>query len=415
MSEMRLLNNSGLHGLFKGNWILQTLYFVVLFTSIWSNVSVYIIVVFCLLGMLILPIRKYLDKTAVLLGLFSVFYCIPILFAGVGSWFNFASYLLCPVIFYIYGKYVVDKLRESKLIALFFAVSILLFSIVLYVSAIQDIIQNKFVNITRSFSIWGMDGGQDSLSATLYGLVASLGLVGLSVAFTRTVLTKSVKGMFLLLFVLSMLTVLHLVNRTGIVIATVCVFCVSTYCSQGKVWRLLMVGLLVFVSFLLLIELNVINQNVIDAYTNRNEGGSSVSSVGGRWDMWTDGIQNVFRYPLGWDVEGAQYGYAHNLWIDVARVSGILPFLCFLMATLISYGKLFKLLRSKDMTIVPLLLGLNVCFFLSTFVEPVVEAIPLYFYLYMMLWGIQNAVLCDFDMERKWLTLVNGKECWCRR
>ena len=170
-----------------------------------------------------------------------------------------------------------------------------------------------------------------------------------------------------------------------------------------------------FCVVLLLIELNVINQNVIDAYTNRNEGGSSVSSVGGRWDMWTDGIQNVFRYPLGWDVEGAQYGYAHNLWIDVARVSGILPFLCFLMATLISYGKLFKLLRSKDMTIVPLLLGLNVCFFLSTFVEPVVEAIPLYFYLYMMLWGIQNAVLCDFDMERKWLTLVNGKECWCRR
>lgn len=396
MSKGYLLNSGGLYGLFelfKGNWILQTVYFVVLFTSIWSNVSRYIIFVFCLLVMLILPIRKYVDKTAVLLGSFSVFYCIPILFAGVGSWFNFASYLLCPVIFYIYGKYVVDKLRESKLIALFFAVSILLFSIVLYMSAIQDITQNGFVNITRSFSIWGMSGGQNSLSATLYGLVASLGLMGLSIIFVRTALPKKLKGMFLLLFVLSMLTVLHLVSRTGIVIAMVSVFCVSVYCSQGKIWRFLIVGLFVFMSFLFLFELNVIDQNVIDAYTNRNGGDSSVSSVGGRWDRWVDGIQNVFRYPLGWDIEVTQYGYAHNLWIDVARVSGILPFLCFLMVTLISYSKLFKLLKLKNMTIVPLLLGLNICFFLSSFVEPVIEAIPLYFYLYLMLWGIQNRVL----------------------
>ena len=70
------LNN----GLFKGNWILQTVYFVVLFTSIWSNVSIYIIFVFCLLCMLTLPIRRYADKTVVFLGLFSFFivyqYCL---------------------------------------------------------------------------------------------------------------------------------------------------------------------------------------------------------------------------------------------------------------------------------------------------------------------------------------------------
>ena len=403
MSKGYLLNSGGLYGLFelfKGNRILQTVYFVVLFTSIWSNVSIYIIFVFCLLVMLILPIRKYVDKTAVLLGSFSVFYCIPILFAGVDSWFNFASYLLCPVIFYIYGKYVVDKLRELKLIALFFAVSILLFSIVLYVSAFQSIRQEGFVNITRSFSIWGRVGEQDSLSATLYGLVASLGLVGLSVVFTRTALTKSVKGMFLLLFAFSMLTVLHLVNRTGIVIATACVFCVSVYCSQGRIWRFLIVGLLVFMLVLFLMESNVIDQNVIDAYTNRNEGDSSVTSAGGRWDRWIDGFQNIFRYPLGWDIEAPQYGYAHNLWIDIARISGILPFFVFLIVTLISFGNLIKLLKLKDMTMVPLLLGLNICFFLSSFVEPVIESIPLYFYLYLMLWGVQNAVLRNLSPQR---------------
>ena len=400
MSKGHLLNNSGLYGLFKGNWILQTVYFVVLFTSIWSNVSIYIIFVFCLLSLLILPIRKYVDKTVIFLVLFSIFYCLPLIFFGVDSWFNFASYLLCPVIFYMYGKYVVDKLKESKLIALFLAVSILLFSIVLYLSAIQDIAQNKFVNITRSFSIWGMDGGQDSLSATLYGLVASLGLVGLSVFFARTALTKGVKGVFLLLFVLSMLTVLHLVNRTGIVIAVACVFCVSAYCSQGRIWRLLGCGLLVFMLVLLLIELNVIDQNVVDAYANRNEGIGEVNTAGGRWDKWVDGIQNVLKYPLGWDVEAPQYGYAHNLWIDIARISGFLPFLCFLIVTFISYGKLLKLLRLKDMTIVPLLFGLNVCFFLSSFVEPVIEAIPLYFYLYLMLWGVQNAVLRNLSPQR---------------
>lgn len=390
------LNN----GLFKGNWILQTVYFVVLFTSIWSNVSIYIIFVFCLLCMLTLPIRRYADKTVVFLGLFSFFYCIPILFAGVDSWFNFASYLLCPVIFYIYGKYMVDKLETPKSLTVFFTVSILLFSIVLYISVFQDIVQGGFVNVTRSFSIWGMDGGQNRLAATLYGLVSSLGLVGLSVGFTRMVLPKKLKGMFLLLFVLSMLTVLHLVNRTGIIVAMLCVFCVSVYCSQGKIWRLLVVGLLVCILVLLLIELNIINQDVVDAYTNRNEGIGKVNTAGGRLDKWIDGVQNIFRYPLGWDIEAPQYGYAHNLWIDIARISGILPFFVFLIVTLISFGNLIKLLKLKDMTMVPLLLGLNICFFLSSFVEPVIEAIPLYFYLYLMLWGVQNAVVRNLNPQR---------------
>ena len=107
---------------------------------------------------------------------------------------------------------------------------------------------------------------------------------------------------------------------------------------------------------------------------------------------WGVGLQNIFRFPFGWDVEEPQYGYAHNLWIDIARVSGIIPFVFFLIVTFMSYYKLLKMLMLKDMAITPLILGLHICFFLSLFVEPVIEALPLYFYLYLMLWGIQNEV-----------------------
>ena len=140
------------------------------------------------------------------------------------------------------------------------------------------------------------------------------------------------------------------------------------------------------------IKLQLISPEVFDAYSYRNE----ESGDGGRRDKWLLGLQYVIKYPLGWITEGTQSGYVHNLWLDIARVSGIFPFILFLMATWLSYCKFFKLWRLNNMTIFPLLLGMNICFLLSSMVEPVIEAVPLYFYLYIMMWGIQNRILYSF-------------------
>ena len=400
MHEVMRANNNGILQLFKGNWILQIMYFIMLFVSIWGYLTTYIVFVFCMLGLLCVPFKKYINKEASLLLLFSVFYCLSLLLSEVESWFNFASYLLGPVIFYVYGNWIVGKLRTPQNIALFWSISILLFSFVLYISALQDISQKGFVNITRSFPIWGMNTEHDFLSATLYGLVASLGLAGLPIFLYKNPLNRIAKYIFLLLFVLSLATVIHLVNRTGPVIAFVCLFVVTAYKFQKHAFKLLLAGLMIFVLVIGLLKLGIIDQAVFDAYSDRNEGVGEVGTAGGRLERWTAALQNLFKYPFGWNLDAPEYGYAHNLWLDIARVSGIFPFIFFVVATVISYRKFFRLLKLKDQAIVPLLLGLNVCFLLSAMVEPVIEAVPLYFYLYLMLWGMQNQVYSIMYQEK---------------
>ena len=386
------MNTSRLYQLFKKNRTLSIVYFVMLFTSVWSDLSIYVIVLFGVLIMLLVPFKKYVDKMAILLFLFSFFYCLPLLFGGVGSWFNFVSYLFCPFVFYVYGNYVVDKLRYSQDLVLFLSVSMFVFPFVLYVSAIQDIVQNGFVNVHREFPIWGRE--IDSvLSATLSGLIVSLGLAGLPCFFVRPLSsTSGIKYFFLSLSFLSLMVVLHLINRTGIVIECVCLFVVSLYVSKKNIGRLLTIVVTILMLMIIAIKLQLISPEVFDAYSYRNE----ESGDGGRRDKWLLGLQYVIKYPLGWITEGTQSGYVHNLWLDIARVSGIFPFILFLMATWLSYCKFFKLWRLNNMTIFPLLLGMNICFLLSSMVEPVIEAVPLYFYLYIMMWGIQNRILYSF-------------------
>lgn len=381
----------------KGGMLLQIMFCIVMLVSIWTNITIYTILLFSICILLYVPILKYLDKTAIFISLFSLTYCLIQLFHDVISWANLISYFMCPTLFYCFGKYIVVKANgDVNKLTTFLCVSILLFSIVLYISAAQDIIHNGFVNISRTFHIWGSASEAGGLSATLYGLNASLGLVGLPFYFAQPKINKTIKYIFLLLTILSLITVIHLVNRTGIVVLILCFVVVAFYRSNGNIFRFLILCAIIAIITLILTQLNVINTDVFDAYLMRDDDVGAVNTAGGRLDKWVIGFHNIFRYPFGWEFTSIKYGYAHNLWIDIARISGIIPFTLFLIATILAFNTLRKLLKYRELILLPLLLGLNVCFFFSSFVEPVIEAMPLYFYLYIMLWGIQNQLLAKF-------------------
>lgn len=387
-----------MHLLFKGNIILQILYCMMLLSSIWTGVSIYITVIFSFAILMFVPVTKYIDKTAVLLLSFSIAYCLTLMCFDVASWTNLISYLICPFLFYCFGQFVVDRVDNIDQLTIFWSISILLFSVILYMSAIQDIIQNGFVNITRSFSIWGASTERSAISATLYGLIASLGLVGLPFFFIKTGTKPIIKCIFLILGICSIMTVLQLVNRTGLVVVALTFIILILYNYKSRFFHIIAACAALIFIFCLLIKLQIINQDVFQAYIDRNDGVGSVSTAGGRTERWITGFQNIFIYPFGWAHAKIQYSYAHNLWLDVARAGGILSFIPLVIATVFSYKTFFKLLRFRDRKFMPLLLGLNVCFFLSSFVEPVIEAIPLYFYLYLMLWGMQSQLLLKFRL-----------------
>lgn len=371
---------------------------MMLLSSIWTGVSIYIIVIFSFAILMFVPVTKYIDKTAVLLLSFSIAYCLTLMCFDVASWTNLISYLICPFLFYCFGQFVVDRVDNIDQLTIFWSISILLFSVILYMSAIQDIIQNGFVNITRSFSIWGASTERSAISATLYGLIASLGLVGLPFFFIKTGTKPIIKCIFLILGICSIMTVLQLVNRTGLVVVALTFIILILYNYKSRFFHIIAACAALIFIFCLLIKLQIINQDVFQAYIDRNDGVGSVSTAGGRTERWITGLQNIFIYPLGWAHEKIQHSHAHNLWLDVARAGGILSFIPLVIATVFSYKTFFKLLRFRDRKFMPLLLGLNVCFFLSSFVEPVIEAIPLYFYLYLMLWGMQSQLLLKFRL-----------------
>ena len=243
-------------------------------------------------------------------------------------------------------------------------------------------------------------------AATLLGLNAGLGLFGLGYSLKNKKSTISIKNvLFISVSVLSLISVIHLVNRTGVFVFIITTALMVLYNAKKQFAKICVIILSVSVAILLLETfLDGYLVDIIDAYTKRNEeGGAEVSSGSGRFDRWVDALKYIFLYPLGW-CQIAKTEYCHNLWLDIARACGFIPFLIFIAQTLSQGKKLRKQLKLKkhnDLTL--MIYGLSIVFFCSSMVEPVIEGFPLFFYLYLFLWGLSNKFsVVDNQKESNW-------------
>jgi hypothetical protein len=145
--------------------------------------------------------------------------------------------------------------------------------------------------------------------------------------------------------------------------------------------------------YFILLKLGIFNNEVFDAYASRNEG--DLSTGGGRTERWEYALQQLFLTPFGWAENSGKTDYfVHNMWLDIAKITGIIPFTLLLSCSISSFKILLRLLRIKRDLVVAVLLALNVCFFCSCFVEPVYGG--LHFFLYVMLWGMQKQCLVRY-------------------
>jgi O-antigen ligase len=132
------------------------------------------------------------------------------------------------------------------------------------------------------------------------------------------------------------------------------------------------------------IKAGIIGEDIINAYMSREMSSTSdASQLGGRSDIWADAVQQLVTHPLGWE----RVRYAHNLWLDIARVGGWFALLLFIIPTLRWVRSCFRLLRKPMTPFLLLILSMNAAMFLSSFVEPVIEGSILFFSLLMMVWG----------------------------
>lgn len=362
--------------------ILMAMFFLVLLTSLWPN-NIYLLVFFSLTTYIVLPFRKYWDGISLTLLLFSFYYSIVIVISNqYGSGSLLISYLIAPVAFYRFGRWIMsvfydDKVRQRLL---FCIVTCYLLS--LFIMTFKDIALVGIVNVSRVL-LGDLNDGE-GLAATLYGLMASLGIGCIASLFTRGQ-NIWLRFCYILLSSLSILVVIHLVNRTGLVILFVCIiisFIISTKKSVGK---FLATSIFITVLALVIVNTSVINEEIIDAYQQREiDSFYDATSLGGRSAIWSDALMKLVTHPLGW----SRVHYAHNMWLDVARIGGWLALLFFLIPTISWCKNLLSLARKEITPFLLIVLSLNCAMLISSFVEPVIEGSMLFFSIFMMFWGL---------------------------
>lgn len=99
------------------------------------------------------------------------------------------------------------------------------------------------------------------------------------------------------------------------------------------------------------------------------------------------GLDNLLNYPLG----GLKAtSYYHNLWLDVSRVAGILPFMFMVAYTVIINNHAIQIIKSKKIDewlrylIMCVYLGIQINFF----VEPVLEGLLDFFLIFILFNGM---------------------------
>lgn len=88
------------------------------------------------------------------------------------------------------------------------------------------------------------------------------------------------------------------------------------------------------------------------------------------------------------------------MWLDIARVAGLLAFIPFLIATILHGKNLLKLFRNRYITnFTAIIISINVAMLLSSFVEPVIEGSLLLFCILMMIWGITKSLAMENKLK----------------
>lgn len=373
------------------NFILFCLFALLLFMGHRTG-FITILSIFCILIVFMVPCRLYIDNLAGLLIAFTISFTIIGIASGfITSITTMIAYFIPSIFFYWLGCYIVDVIdcKTQLLCVILFILALYLYEI--YFSIFLSVTSTgSIINTSRLFYFGGNEGRQ--LTATLVGLCASLGFVGLPISIIYKD-NKIIRTLYFLLFLFSLITTIHLVNRTGLVVCVCTLVITLIYYHKFNLLKILSGVVICVLLYVLLTKLGVINHDVLDAYATRNE--ADLTTGGDRTGKWVDALQHLFTSPLGWaENNGTTELYVHNMWLDIAKVTGILPFILLVFCTISSLKSLFKLLTVRKDIVVALLLSLNVCFFLSCFVEPVYGG--LHFFLYVMLWGIQKQYLKRF-------------------
>lgn len=286
-----------------------------------------------------------------------------------------------PVFFYLFGRYLAIKCRtEANIISSLLCV-ILAIGIVVYYITFTEVSRGNLISAERMFNVYS---GEESLSATMIGVLVSLGMAGLSIGLFAPKVNQ--KCLWYIVFFASLLSVIHLVNRSGLFVAVICTAIVGVFYSNNKRTKWILY-LLIFAGILAMSGVfDGLQNEIFTAYEDRS---LANDNGGDRLERWIEALQILPAKPFGWRIAEGDHS-VHNMWLDTAKVVGIIPFILLCVVTYRSLKLTYILNRKFKSSASLVFLAINICFFLSEFVEPVNIGVPTYMFLNFFVWGMQR-------------------------
>lgn len=339
---------------------------------------------------------KLLDKNVLYLFLFGALY--HFIAANTTddintSLLSFLPDVFLPAVMYLVGKGVSSKYQSADIRTFFLFFIMLFFSIIPIISILEQVIADGFVGIRALYLIWDKDA---LISATGLGAYFSINMAAIALlnAPTSTKFQKTISFLAVLLFVFSLISVLRLGNRTQLVIAGAAI--VLSYILNFKKMSNLSRALQFIIFGVVIgyvVYLFASQSELIYFYEDRLDSTKyDIAGAGGRLERWLLALESMATDPWGWEL--TRFGYAHNLWLDVVRVSGILALIPLVLFTVSSFKLFLKSL--KNVKTKKFLATFIFVFFISIglmfFVEPIMEGMYLLFFVFCLFVGFLAGV-----------------------
>lgn len=132
-----------------------------------------------------------------------------------------------------------------------------------------------------------------------------------------------------------------------------------------------------------------------------DESGSADVSNNARKNLYGQVLESIFENPMGTYM--IKIGYAHNFWLDIGRLGGIIPFaliIIFSIMSLINFIQFFLRINSS-MTTKYLIFAVYLTIFMNFFSEPIMEGLPFLCWLYTFISGMLKSFLDNFSNDKK--------------
>lgn len=299
-------------------------------------------------------------------------------------------HLAFPFILFIWGKYFVSKLNGKQVLNSLMFIAFL-FSFNAFVSVLLYIAESGFQSSRDVPMFWSSVAKNPTGTSAFFTFLMCYPAI--VVASQNYKLLQ--KMGFLVLFILGFISILRLGSRTQIALVFIHLAITILFIIPKQSFKRTFGIFLVFLLTAFVIYQNVsfdLDSQWLAAFESRLKSGENNASAGNRTELWSHAIEKLAEHPFGY--ERGSGGFAHNTWLEIGRIVGVIPLAIFILFCIRMAVLLKNVVSKKYLTI-----DLRIClltFLLGAFtvfmVEPIIVGSLHFFLIFCFLCGMLKEI-----------------------